>query len=161
MSQLQRPAEEFLLWAQQGLEDGTILLLAICENDGRALGGVAASADPDYRAGLGYWLLPEGRGRGLATRALRLLSRWLIDEAGCPRCDLWVEVGNDASRRVVERAGFELEGVLRSYAIVHDRAPTPRSTRCCPRRVVFSGNSDQPGSGRSGSAASLMMTPRT
>jgi hypothetical protein len=34
---------------------------------------------------------------------------------------LWVDATNEASRKVAERAGYTLEGLLRSYAIVHDR----------------------------------------
>lgn len=121
MSVLPRPAEDFLDWAERGRDDGSILFFAICEANGPALGGVAASAEPDLRAGLGYWLLPQGRGRGLAARALRLLSLWLIETLGCQRCELWVDVANAASRHVAERAGYRSEGVLRSYAIVHGR----------------------------------------
>jgi ribosomal-protein-alanine N-acetyltransferase len=121
MSVLPRPAEQFLEWAERGRDDGSIMFFAICQADGIALGGVAVSAEPDFRAGLGYWLLPQGRGRGLATRALRLLSLWLIEALGCQRCELWVDVANGASRRVAERAGYRPEGVLRSYAIVHGR----------------------------------------
>ena len=121
MSVLPRPADDFLDWAERGRADGSILFFAICEANGPALGGVAVSAEPDLRAGLGYWLLPEGRGHGLASRALRLLSLWLFEELGCQRCELWVDVANTASRRVAERAGYRPEGVLRSYAIVHGR----------------------------------------
>jgi RimJ/RimL family protein N-acetyltransferase len=70
---------------------------------------------------MGYWLLPEGRGRGLATRALRLLSTRLLTETACERCELWVDAENVASRRVAERAGYRFEGLLRSYAVVRDR----------------------------------------
>ena len=120
MSLLPRPADEFLESAEDGRRTGSLLFFAICEHD-TPLGGVAASAEVDFRAGLGYWLLPEGRGRGLATRALRRLSSHLLDETACKRCELWVDIDNTPSRSVAERAGFRLEGVLRSYAIVHDR----------------------------------------
>jgi RimJ/RimL family protein N-acetyltransferase len=121
MSLLPRPADQFLDWAEEGRRNRSILFFAICEDDGPPLGGVAASADDDFRAGLGYWLLPEGRGRGLATRALRRLSVHLLEETACKRCELWVDVENTASRRVAERAGFRFEGVLRSYAVVHQQ----------------------------------------
>ena len=122
MSVLPRPADEFLRWADEGRSSGSILFFAICEiGEDTPRGGVATSADPDARAGLGYWLLPEGRGRGLATRALRLLSTQLLARTACQRCELWVDAENVASRRVAERAGYRYEGLLRSYALVHDR----------------------------------------
>jgi RimJ/RimL family protein N-acetyltransferase len=122
MSILPRPAEEFLRWADEGERTGSILFFAICEEgDDSPRGGVATSGEPDLRAGMGYWLLPEHRGRGLATRALRLLSAHLLEDTACMRCELWVDAENAASRRVAERAGYRFEGLLRSYAIVHGR----------------------------------------
>jgi RimJ/RimL family protein N-acetyltransferase len=65
---------------------------------------------------VGYWIAPWARGRGIATAALRLTSRWAIDELGAQRIGLLVYVGNDASARVAEKAGYRREGVLRRYA---------------------------------------------
>jgi RimJ/RimL family protein N-acetyltransferase len=52
-----------------------------------------------------YVLLPEGRGRGLATQAARLLSDWLLGN-GSDRVALETIVGNVPSERVAQRAGF-------------------------------------------------------
>jgi RimJ/RimL family protein N-acetyltransferase len=64
---------------------------------------------------LGYALGPRHRGRGLATRALTLLARWAFEEVGLERVHAGAAVPNIGSRRVLERAGFRYEGVLRSY----------------------------------------------
>ena len=66
-------------------------------------------------AGIGYWLVPDARGGGRATRAVGLLARWALAEAGVDRVEAHVEPGNDASQRVLERAGFRRERLLRSY----------------------------------------------
>jgi RimJ/RimL family protein N-acetyltransferase len=66
---------------------------------------------------IGYWMAPAGRGRGLMTEAVRLVSRWALDELGVERIGLLVYVGNDASARVAERAGYQREGLLRRYAM--------------------------------------------
>jgi [ribosomal protein S5]-alanine N-acetyltransferase len=66
-------------------------------------------------AGLGYWLLPEARGRGLASRSVALLTEWGLREVGLARVEAWVEPGNEASAGVLSRCGFELEGRLRSF----------------------------------------------
>jgi len=75
------------------------------------------------QAMLGYGLLPSWRGRGLATRAVRLLSRWAFEVAGVARLVAGTAPDNRASQRVLERAGFTLEGHQRS------RLPGPAGTR--------------------------------
>jgi RimJ/RimL family protein N-acetyltransferase len=69
----------------------------------------------NHAAMVSYWLAPDGRGRGLATRALGLLAGWAFDVLGQQRLALQVEVQNVASRRVAERCGFRCEGRLRSH----------------------------------------------
>lgn len=64
---------------------------------------------------IGYWVAPEARGRGVATRALVLLSRWAVTEGGVERLELTTHPENAASQRVAEKAGFVREGVLRSH----------------------------------------------
>jgi RimJ/RimL family protein N-acetyltransferase len=61
---------------------------------------------------LGYWLFVEARGRGVATRAVRAL----VEDSharGIARVEAHVRLGNVPSERVLERAGFEREGVKR------------------------------------------------
>jgi len=67
------------------------------------------------RACVGYWLAPHARGRGIATRAVRLLARWAFVDLGIERLQLTCGPDNEASQRVAERAGFTREGVLRSH----------------------------------------------
>ena len=70
---------------------------------------------------IGYWVVPAARGRGAATAAVRLLSRWALSELGLARVQLDTDVDNVASQRVAERAGFVREGVLRSLIEVKGR----------------------------------------
>lgn len=67
-------------------------------------------------AQIGYWLAAEARGRGYATRAVMLLTRWLF-ELGAGRVFLTIVAGNDASVAVARRAGFAYEGTLRSHGV--------------------------------------------
>ncbi len=67
------------------------------------------------RAAVGYWLAPEGRGRGAAAHAVRLLARWAFAELGLARLELTCGPDNKASQRVAERCGFSREGLLRSH----------------------------------------------
>jgi RimJ/RimL family protein N-acetyltransferase len=64
---------------------------------------------------LGYWLVREGRGRGIATRALRRLPRYGHEDLALERLELTTDIENLASQRVAEKVGFEREGVLRSH----------------------------------------------
>ncbi|HWG99396.1 MAG TPA: GNAT family protein [Pilimelia sp.] len=62
---------------------------------------------------VGYSMLPAWRGRGYATRALRLLCRWAFDEVGVARLTAGTKPDNARSQRVLQRAGFRREGLLR------------------------------------------------
>jgi RimJ/RimL family protein N-acetyltransferase len=62
---------------------------------------------------IGYWLLPRARGRGIATKVARTLAEFAFTR-GVHRVAAYVEVGNVQSERVLERAGFKREGVIRS-----------------------------------------------
>ena len=85
----------------------------------------------EFRIGeVSYFLRASARGRGLATRAVRLVSRWAFDELGIERLELRVHPENDASRRVAERAGFQREGIERASR------PWPDGTRF--DSIVFS-----------------------
>ena len=62
---------------------------------------------------IGYWLFPEARGRGVATRTARFLAEHAFS-IGFERVEARVFAGNPESERVLVRAGFRREGVLRS-----------------------------------------------
>ena len=69
---------------------------------------------PAFRiAEIGYGLRAGWRGRGLATRSVRLVADWAFTRVGIVRLELGAAVANTASRRVAVRAGFQLEGVAR------------------------------------------------
>ncbi len=68
---------------------------------------------------IGYWAMPEYRGRGLMPLALDLLSGWVLLEQGFVRVEVRVAVENLSSQRVAEKAGFIREGVARQAGRVH------------------------------------------
>jgi RimJ/RimL family protein N-acetyltransferase len=78
------------------------------------VGGVNLRFEDFQVAEVSYFLRASARGRGLATRAVRLVSRWAFDELGIERIELRAHPDNDASRRVAERARFTREGVERA-----------------------------------------------
>jgi [ribosomal protein S5]-alanine N-acetyltransferase len=101
----------------RGWEEGTGASFAVLDPvDGRLLGsvGLRLAELPAGVAEAGYWVAREARGRGVATHALRLASRWLFREVEVARLQLRADALNVPSQRVAEKAGFTREGVLRS-----------------------------------------------
>ena len=88
-------------------------------DEGECVGSIWLNLGPESRAGVGYWLLAHARGKGLATSALLLVARWAFDALGVKRIALHTDPRNVASIRVASRAGFEREGLLRSWADVN------------------------------------------
>jgi RimJ/RimL family protein N-acetyltransferase len=66
-----------------------------------------------------YWVLPDARNQGVATRAASELSRWGFQDLGLHRLTINHSSANDASCNVAVKAGFTLEGIQRS-ALLHD-----------------------------------------
>ena len=84
-------------------------------NTGKVLGGANLRLFDPLRdtVEVGYWLFVDARGRGVATRAVRAL----VDNAfanGIVRVEAHVRIGNAPSERVLERVGFEREGIKRN-----------------------------------------------
>jgi ribosomal-protein-alanine N-acetyltransferase len=73
------------------------------------------------RVGLGYWVLPSARGRGVAREAVTGLSNWAFDQLGSRRVELCIEPWNEPSKRVALSAGFVQEGLLRNWQVVGGR----------------------------------------
>lgn len=77
------------------------------------LGRVAIALVPEDGYGeVSYWVLPRGRGRGVATRACVAATRW-AHQLGLHRIQLQHSTTNDRSRGVALAAGYTYEGVRR------------------------------------------------
>lgn len=108
---------------------------ALCDAaTGTMVGGCALIHDEPAtgQAMIGYSLLPEARGRGLATRAVRLLAGWACGPVGLARLWAGTATWNTASQRVLDRAGFHREGVMRA------RLPAPAPGAPRPDTVLWS-----------------------
>ena len=101
-------AEAFVEGATERWAAGTAAELAIVERATGDLVGMIGlhRGERPGRATVGYWLAPGARGRGLATRAVRLVVAWAFTDARLERLELTTLVGNDASGRVALRAGL-------------------------------------------------------
>jgi RimJ/RimL family protein N-acetyltransferase len=88
---------------------------------GELIGSIDMSLDAQrHRGHIGYWVAEPARGRGVATRALRLLATWSFEGLELQRLELVTDPDNVASQRVAEKVGFEREGVLRAHLRRHD-----------------------------------------
>jgi len=77
--------------------------------DDRALGLVNLQFGED--ATLAVSVFPQERGRGIASRALRLAAAWGLRELGLRRVVAEAAADNAASIRAIEKAGFRREGL--------------------------------------------------
>lgn len=93
-------------WSQQG---GWFVTL---KEDGRVIGdcGTHGGVDDEGRVEIGYSLAAPWRGRGLGTEAVTALVDWVAGQPGVRVVEASVQVGNQASRRLLERLGFTLTG---------------------------------------------------
>jgi RimJ/RimL family protein N-acetyltransferase len=100
----------------EGWQDGSCAGFAILSEDGAFLGfaAVVALDLPSRQGEIGYVVAREARGRGVAQRALRLVTDWALGGLALGRVELHIDPTNAASIRVAERCGYVREGVLRS-----------------------------------------------
>ncbi len=117
-------AEWWLGLYERGWVDGSRAGFAILERATGEFAGMIGfvSLRLDAReAEVGYVVTPEKRGRGIAARALRMLTAWGFEELELARVELRAELANPASLLVAERCGYVREGVLRHVHLKGDR----------------------------------------
>ena len=114
----ERDALEWLASIPVFLQREELLPLAVTDAEsGELVGSIALRFREEGRGELGYSVARWARRRGVASRALRLLSQYAFDEQGVARLEVFVQPGNEASLRLAEGLGFQREGLLRSHSI--------------------------------------------
>ncbi|MET3650402.1 GNAT family N-acetyltransferase [Dyella japonica] len=110
-------AQTRLAW--RGVGDECALVMADRASD-ELMGSIALNHWlPEYgMANLGYWVRQTQQEQGLATRAVRLLARHALRATDLRRLEIVVATDNQASRRVAEKAGAQLEGIARNRLIL-------------------------------------------
>lgn len=78
------------------------------ERAGVPLGSVGLEVHerPVLHGEIGYWVSAPARGRGVATRAVRLLAGWGLERLGLSEIEIHVMAANLASQAVARKAGF-------------------------------------------------------
>jgi RimJ/RimL family protein N-acetyltransferase len=109
-------AKDAAAWIRRNLASrGPATQFAVLEAAGRAgepVGGIGFERLPDIHrltARLGYWLGRSHWGKGLATEAVRLVTTYAFERFDFERLEAEVLDWNPASRRVLEKAGYERE----------------------------------------------------
>ena len=108
-------------WIRHAGAHSPVTAFAI-EVDGAAVGGVGIELGTDVHrrsAEIGYWLGEPFWGRGIATEALRAVTEYAFATFDICRLEAGVFDWNPASARVLEKAGYTLEGRARC-AVVKD-----------------------------------------
>ncbi len=111
----ERDAREFL---DGGVLEEMSFARVAADDEEEVLGSIGLRDAGEKRGELGYLVAAGARGRGVASRAVRLLAVWALTEAGRARVQLYTHVDNPASQRAAEKAGFRREGVLRAYMLL-------------------------------------------
>ncbi len=104
-------------WVRRAHEDPNQLNLAIVV-DGKAVGGIGVVFLQDvhrHTAELGYWLGEEQWNKGIATEAVKALTEYVLSKFHIYRVQARVFDWNGASCRVLEKAGYRLEGRLERH----------------------------------------------
>ena len=89
-----------------------------------AIGGIGLSIGEDvhrFTAEMGYWLAEPFWNRGIMTEAIRKLTDEAFSRFGLNRIFAEPYATNPASARVLEKAGFEREGLLRANVVKDGR----------------------------------------
>lgn len=114
-------------WLETGQHmDGTVTraIISITEtenNNGEFVGAIGmipvGKGWKEHQAEIGYWIGEPYWGKGLATKAVKQFCEYCFQELGYKKLFGGVLSPNKGSMRVLERCGFQLEGVLRQEVV--------------------------------------------
>lgn len=107
-------------WYRQLTEQGSGLAWKLVEKQsGEKIGVIATYAyKPEHnKAEVGFWLLPTFWNKGLAAEALKSVIAYWKEEKSLHRLEAFVEEGNKASCKLLEKSGFLYEGTMRDCEI--------------------------------------------
>lgn len=79
-------------------------------------GGIGLEKIEGHKAEIGYWLAEKYWGKGVMTAAVEVVTKYSFEKLGLRRIYARVFHFNKASIRVLEKAGFEKEGLLKREA---------------------------------------------
>ena len=100
-----------LVWYGQKNPENFVLAIEI---NGELVGTIGLHhIQKEHKAELGYWLGKEFRGQGVMTEAVGLMTRYALNDLKLRRVSAYVYAFNEGSKRVLEKCGFILEGIVK------------------------------------------------
>jgi RimJ/RimL family protein N-acetyltransferase len=100
-------------------EYGKAIQWAIREPLGKLIGGIGIESfeiDKEHKTSLGYWLAKPFRNQGIMTRAVIKVTEYLFNEfPKLVRIQAETFDFNMLSAKVLEKAGYHFEGLLKNY----------------------------------------------
>ena len=116
--------EDTRKYHQTGMENADGHYFCICDKtDGKYMGGIGYTITDETPLGkivhMGYMLLPEYHKKGYMTEAVKKVIEFAFALDNCIRITTGCHKENDASRKVMEKAGF-IKEAERIKAIYHD-----------------------------------------
>jgi RimJ/RimL family protein N-acetyltransferase len=99
-------------WIDARVTGGPMFAYALRQPSRLLMGGCEIRLLSPDRAKVSYWVFPEFRKRGYATRALALLCENAARIRGLRQLEAHIDADNFASRRVAEKAGFIATGIV-------------------------------------------------
>lgn len=132
-----------------GWASGEAFVWFIEERISGTLIGSIAARNQEHGINLGYLLARSAWGKGYMVEAVESVTRWFLSQPAVERVWATCDVENAASARVLEKAGFDFEGVLRRWDIHPNISAERRDARCYsmvrpdgPRRDLEPGDVD-------------------
>lgn len=92
----------------------------VIEVNGKAVGKINLKLDDPYnktKAKIGYWIGKEYRGKGIVTAVVKIVVPYWMKKYRLVRVEARARTYNKSSARVLEKAGFKLEGILRKNVL--------------------------------------------
>jgi len=114
-------AAEYVNWWRKMWNEERAYYLAVEDlQSGEFLGscGLTDLSVEHRRASLGFWIRSSRTGKGFATDAARTVIRLSFEDLGLDRIEIEAAVNNTPSRRIAEKLGCRLEGILRRRLIL-------------------------------------------
>lgn len=99
--------------ARNGHSSATHFAIEVAGGITGGIGYVPFDGERRMTAEIGYWVGQRFWGHGIATAACGALTRWIFRKTEIERLQAEVYVPNRASQRVLEKCGYEAEGILR------------------------------------------------
>lgn len=112
----------FIEWCARRMHAGKDIVTGVWH--GRLLVGVIGLHgidSPSKAASIGYWIAEGFQGRGIVTRAVRVMVDHAFRALKLHRVEIRCAPGNTASRGIPTRLGFTQEGTLRHAELLYDR----------------------------------------